>query len=52
MTDKNDSDHRAQALEALKDLEFNGAAPITHALLYIGDMLRRDTDLREVQGEY
>ncbi len=46
-----DDENRAKALEALKDLEFNGAAPITHALLYIGDMLRRDTDLREVQGE-
>lgn len=49
MSDNND--HKQKALDALKNVQFDGSAPITHALLYIGDMIRRDTDLENLKGE-
>lgn len=39
------TDHRAEAIEALAEIEDPGTAAITHALLWLGEILASQTQL-------
>lgn len=44
-------ENKDKALDAVKNSEPGDVRPVVYALLYIGDMIRRNADLSKMRGE-